>query len=165
MLLSFQKFRFDLIHEDARISWCKLISDRRFWNLLLNFSVKFKIIILEYKFIIRSSVEIFLDFLFLGLLLIPSDQSRDTRIQSYNIRSDKYRVFWKVSDLIFLRKSHESLMHDQLLCMTGFKWWSKNSDAFSVGAPQLDIMGRPGMLKSLWILSRKYNFSKLVAFL
>ena len=67
---------------------------------------------------------------------------------------------------IFLRKFPEFLMYDQLLCMTGFKWWSKNSDAFSVGMPKLDIMGCPGTLKSfLWILGRRYNFPKLVAFL
>ena len=68
--------------------------------------------------------------------------------------------------LIFLKNSPESLMYDQLLCMTCFKWWSKNSDAFSVRVPQLDIIGGPGALKSfLQILGRKYNFPKLVAFL
>ena len=50
--------------------------------------------------------------------------------------------------LIFLRKSPESLMYDQLLFLIGFKWWSKNSDAFSMRVAQLGITGRPGTLKS-----------------
>ena len=105
MLLGSQKFRFNLIHENACIWCCKLCSDSRSRNLLFNFSVKFKIIILEHKFsqlnriVSRDLFRLF----FLGVLLMPSNQAHaDTKIQSYSIPSDKYRVFWKVSYLFNL---------------------------------------------------------------
>ena len=37
-------------------------------------------------------------------------------------------------------------MYDQLLRIKGFKWKSRNSDAFSVGVSQMEIMGLPGTL-------------------
>ena len=37
-------------------------------------------------------------------------------------------------------------MYDQPLCIKGFIWKSRNSDAFSVGAPQLEITDLPGTL-------------------
>ena len=62
-------------------------------------------------------------------------------------------------------KSPESQMSDQPLCITGFKWRSGNSDAFSVEVPQLEIMGLPGTLWSrLWILSNRYKLPRLVVF-
>ena len=61
MLLGFQKFRFKLIHEDTHIWWCKLSSGSLSWNLLFNFSEKFKLIIWNTNLasLIRSSVKIF----------------------------------------------------------------------------------------------------------
>ena len=50
MLLGFQKFKFNLIYEDSRIWWCNFSSNSHSWNILFNFSVKLKIIILEHKF-------------------------------------------------------------------------------------------------------------------
>ena len=40
-------------------------------------------------------------------------------------------------------KSPESLTtpEDQLLCMIGLRWLSRNFDAFSVGLPQLEMNG------------------------
>ena len=38
-------------------------------------------------------------------------------------------------------KSPKSGMYDQPLCITGFKWKSRNSDALSVGIPQFEITG------------------------
>ena len=37
-------------------------------------------------------------------------------------------------------------MYDQPLCIKGFIWKSRNSDAFSVGVPQLEITDLPGTL-------------------
>ena len=55
-------------------------------------------------------------------------------------------------------KSPESQMYDQPLCIKGFKWKSRNSDAFSVGVPQLEITHLPGTLWSrLWILGNRYK--------
>ena len=62
--------------------------------------------------------------------------------------------------LIFLRKFPESIMYDQLICITGFRWWSKNSDAFSVGVAK--IKGRPGLLKAFFkfcVKNRLLKFS------
>ena len=56
-------------------------------------------------------------------------------------------------------KSPESLVKDQLFCVTGFKWQSKNPEFFLVSVPQLDMNGRPRTLESiLWISRRKFNF-------
>ena len=49
---------------------------------------------------------------------------------------------------IFLGKSPEYLIFNQLLCITVFKWWSKNLDNFPVEVSQLNTTGRPGILKS-----------------
>ena len=46
-------------------------------------------------------------------------------------------------------KSPESRMYDQPLCIKAFKWKSRNSDAFSVGVPQLDITGLLGIFIGL----------------
>ena len=74
----FGKFKFNLIHEDGRIWWCKLSSDSHSWNLLFNFSVKFKIVILEDKFSQLNKIvsEDLLRLFFLELLLMPSNQAR-----------------------------------------------------------------------------------------
>ena len=48
---------------------------------------------------------------------------------------------------IFTRKSHGSLVYDQLLCINSFKWRYKNWNVYSVGMPQLDITERPDTLK------------------
>ena len=67
---------------------------------------------------------------------------------------------------IFLKKSLESLIYDQPVCMTGLRWWSRNSDTFSVCVPQLEMTGLPGtFLRRSWILGNSYSFPKLVAFL
>ena len=47
----------------------------------------------------------------------------------------------------------------------GLGWWSKNSETFSVGVPQLEITGLPGTSNKLWILGGKYILLRLVAFL
>ena len=58
--------------------------------------------------------------------------------------------------LISLMKSFESLIHDHPFCIIGFRWKSTNSDAFSVGVPQLEITGLPGTSDNLlWILGSK----------
>ena len=57
-----------------------------------------------------------------------------------------------------------TLIYDQF-CMPGFKMWSKYFEIFSEGVPQFDITGLPGTeLKRLYVLGRKYNFPRLVAF-
>ena len=56
-------------------------------------------------------------------------------------------------------------MYDQPLCINGFKWKPRNSDAFSFGVPQLEIPGLPGTLKSCsWILGNRYNLPRLLVF-
>ena len=63
-------------------------------------------------------------------------------------------------------KPSESLIYDQPFCMIDFKWWSRNSEDFYVGLPQLEIASLPGTLWSLlWIVGKRYNLLKLVAFL
>ena len=67
--------------------------------------------------------------------------------------------------LIFLKKSQLSLIYDLLLCITGLSWKSKNSETFSVGVPQFEIIGPPGTLHNLLcILENKYILPKLAAF-
>ena len=51
-------------------------------------------------------------------------------------------------------------------CIIGLRWWSKSSETFSVGVPQLEITGLPRTLKRpLWIFGSRYNLPKLHAFL
>ena len=169
--MCFQKFRFKLIHGYARIWWCKLSSNSRSSTLLFNFSIKFKVIILEHKFSQLNKI-FSRDLLWLSFFRAFSSAFKPSScgILGYSpttsaVTSIEFSGRFPIC-LIFLRKSTESLMYDQLPCMTGFKWWSKNSDAFSVGVSQLDFTGRPGTLKSvMWMLGRKYNFPKLLAFL
>ena len=50
--------------------------------------------------------------------------------------------------------------------MTGLRWWSKNSDTFSIGIPQLEMTGLPDtFLRRLWILGNRYSFPELIVFL
>ena len=68
--------------------------------------------------------------------------------------------------LILLRKSPVSLIYESPSCITGLRWWSKNSETFSVGVPQFEITGLPGTSYNLlWILGRRYIFPRLVVFL
>ena len=68
--------------------------------------------------------------------------------------------------LILLLKSLESLIYEVPFCIILFRWKSINSEAFSVGAPQLDIIGLPETFsKRLCFLRKMQNFSKLVAVL
>ena len=55
---------------------------------------------------------------------------------------------------ILFIKSPESLIYDLHSCITGLRWWSKNSDAFSVGVPQFGL-GVPTFAKCLCILGRR----------
>ena len=57
-------------------------------------------------------------------------------------------------------------MIDFKFCITGLRWWFKNSDAFSVGVLQFDITGIPGTFaKRLCILGKRYSLPGLVTFL
>ena len=68
--------------------------------------------------------------------------------------------------LVMFMKPSECLIYDQPFCMIDFKWWSRNSEDFYVGLPQLEIASLPGTLWSLlWIVGKRYNLLKLVAFL
>ena len=75
--VDFSKIRIKLDPWKLMIWWCKLSSCSSSWYLLFYFSIKFEIIILKHKFsqLIKSSVEICLGCLFLGLLIIPSNQA------------------------------------------------------------------------------------------
>ena len=52
-------------------------------------------------------------------------------------------------------KSPESLIYDLPFYITGFRWWYKNADAFSVGVAQLDITGLPGTFAKRLCISGK----------
>ena len=134
MLLGFRIFRFNLIHEDTRIWWCKCSSsDSISWNLLFNFS-RFSQLnktvngdLLRLSFF-RASFNAIKSSL-CGILGYSPTISAVTSIEFF----ERFLIC-----LIFPRKSPESLMYDQLLYITGFK-----------------------LLKSfLYILGRKYNFLK-----
>ena len=57
-------------------------------------------------------------------------------------------------------------MYNLADCIIGLRWWSKNSDAFSVGVPQFEMTGRPGTFSNrLCILGSKYILPKLAALL
>ena len=57
-------------------------------------------------------------------------------------------------------------MYYQPSYITGFKWKSKNSDIFAIGASQLRITGFLGTAADLlWILDKKLSFTRLVDFL
>ena len=48
--------------------------------------------------------------------------------------------------LVLFMKLPESLIYYQPFCIIGFKIWSRNSEHFSVGLPQLEITGLSGKL-------------------
>ena len=67
---------------------------------------------------------------------------------------------------ILLRKSLVSLIYYFPSCITGLRWWSKNSEIFSVGVPQFEITGFPGTSNNfLWILRSRCILPRLVVFL
>ena len=117
MLLGFQEFRFNLIHENARIWWCKLSSDSSFLNLLFNFSLKFKIIILKHKFSQVNKI-ISRDLLRISFSRASSKTFKPSScgILGYSpttstVTSIEFPGRFPIC-LIFLRKSPESLMYD-----------------------------------------------------
>ena len=60
----------------------------------------------------------------------------------------------------------ESAIYDQPFWMICFKWWSINSEHFSVGPPQLEITSLHRTLWNLlWILGEWYSLSNWLAFL
>ena len=60
------------------------------------------------------------------------------------------------NSFILLKKLPESLIYDLPFCITGLRWWSRNSDAFLVGVPQLDITGfSETFAKRLCILGKR----------
>ena len=48
--------------------------------------------------------------------------------------------------LVLFMKLPESLIYYQPFCIIGFKRWSRNSEHFSVGLPQLELTGLSGKL-------------------
>ena len=120
--MCFQKFRFKLIHGNARIWWCKLSSDSRSWTLLFNFSIKFKVIILEHKFSQLNKI-FSRDLLWLSFFRASSSAFKPSLcgILGYSpttsaVTSIEFSGRFTIS-LIFLRKSPESL------CMTNYFAW------------------------------------------
>ena len=63
------------------------------------------------------------------------------------------------------RKSLVSLTEETPDFVIRCRWWSRNSEAFSVGVLQFEITGRPGTLSNLlWIFGRRYILPKFVDF-
>ena len=142
-MLNFKKFRLNLVHEDPRIWWWKLSSYSSSWNLLLYFSIKLKIIILKHKFSQLNKI-VSGDLLRLSFSRPFFNASRPSSCWILGFSHTKSIVTsTEFSERFFvcfilLRKFSESLNYDHLLCITGFKWWSNNFEAFSVDLPQLD---------------------------
>ena len=60
------------------------------------------------------------------------------------------------NSFIWFIKSPESLIYDLPFCIRGLRWWSKKSDSFSDGVPQLDITDLSGTFaRRLCILGKR----------
>ena len=126
--------------KDPCICWCRFRPYGSTRDLLFDFWIKFKEVILQYKFCLANQIyrQNFLSDLFY-LISYSASSPAWCGILGYKPKTSALTknassgILLKL--LIFFKESPVSFAYGFPDFISGWRWWSKNSDTFSVGEP------------------------------